>query len=609
MGVPELLTLLSRAPGALEKVRQGVHHQFDYVLVDGTNVAQTSRTAAVVQLFSHIKVTKAVILCYDSKRSRDHTIREQRVLRQSANSDIAAQTFADSLNAQLKGSTPIFVSNTEGEADYKLLHIQRSLSLAAHATFQTAPSILIVSEDSDVVCGSLCGPAPLHTTVATRLQDTTEELCLLRLSYIQKWFTRENMIKPAAPEPEVVKSLASGSGVVTKFDEDEPEEEATPAIPAATTAANSLLIGQGFQGCLDFILMFVLLKGSGNVPPALQRATRIDMQTVSNLTFSSDRPLLTMNGSSLVMHGQQMVALLGAAHLSDVTSRPATDDECKVAEAYLQQVAGVMLRYVLPMRFSGVSHDALDTREAQIPATPSFAAILSVLSGKETMEFSASDLRKLFPKGDALREVELVRSVKLSKMGCMIMGEQRLPRAATAKALTEVAQTPIELVARRWIEMGLSSASALRSLSTQAKGAFSFELRRMTATTSTPGPAATNEVLAAAGLALSYGSVPKGSIEKAAADAILASKAAKEAKAERKVALALKAEKKSEKKAGKKRDREDGVEGAAAPAAGGADGEKTKKRLGKKERQAIAAAKAKAAGAETAAPAATPAAE
>eukprot|EP00656_Telonema_subtile_P046798 TRINITY_DN53354_c0_g1_i1.p1 TRINITY_DN53354_c0_g1~~TRINITY_DN53354_c0_g1_i1.p1 ORF type:complete len:251 (+),score=66.70 TRINITY_DN53354_c0_g1_i1:155-907(+) len=228
------------------------------------------------------------------------------------------------------------------------------------------------------------------------------------------------------------------------------------------------------------------------------------------------------------------------------------------------------------------------------------------------MEFNAHDLRKLFPKGDALREVELVRPVKLSKMGCMIMGEQRLPRASTAKALTEISQAPIELVARRWIEMGLSSASALRSLSTQAKGAFSFELRRMTATTSTPGPSASIEVLAAAGLALSYGSVPKGSIEKAAADAILASKAAKAAAAERKVAAALKAEKKADKKAGKKRDREDGVEGSApAPAAGGADGEKTKKRLGKKERQAIAAAKAKAGGAEAATPAAaaTPASE
>ena len=580
MGVPELLTLLSRAPGALEKVRQGVHHQFDYVLVDGTNVAQTSRSAAVVQLFGHIKVTKGVILCYDSKRTRDHTVREQRVLRHSANSDIAAQAFADSLNIQLKGTAPIFVSTTEGEADYKLLHIQRSLLIAAHAAFQAPPSILIVSEDSDVVCGSLCGPSPLHTTVATRLQDTTEELCLLRLSFIQKWFTRENMMRPVvAPEPPQ-ESLAVGAGTVTKFDDDEPT--APPVVPSADTAANALLIQQGFQGCLDYILMFVLLKGSGNVPPALQRATRIDMQTVSNFTFMSNKPLLSLRGSSLILNGQQMVAILNAAHLSDVTSRPATDDECAAAEGYLQQVATVMYRYMLPMRFPGVAHDALDTREVPTPPTPSFAAILSVLSNNDSIELSVGDLRKNFPKSEGFREVELVRSVKMSKMGSTIMGEQRLPRAATGKQLVEVAQATAEGVARRWIDMGLSSAAALRNLSAaQVKGTFSFELRRMTSTSSDGTAAPSADVLAAAGLALSYGSVPKGSIEKTAIDNAAAAKAAKAAAAERKLAMEKKA---ADKKAGKKRERD---EGTTTPAANPTD--KTKKRLGKKERQALAA--------------------
>ncbi|CUG89066.1 Hypothetical protein, putative [Bodo saltans] len=200
MGIPELLKFIAKTtPNALFKVPCGSiidHHQlqhFDYVLVDATNLAQTIGFKRLVSVLttSAIRVNVALVFVFDSQRRRVGTSREHRTIHTTQDFELLVHKIADEIRTSWKargGSKvpEVLMSGRDvaGEADYKMLHMQRSLTTAAAASGKSNPSFLLVSEDSDVLCGALCGPCPQRVTLATTLQDTTTDLCMLSLQHV-----------------------------------------------------------------------------------------------------------------------------------------------------------------------------------------------------------------------------------------------------------------------------------------------------------------------------------------------------------------------------------------------------------------------------------------
>lgn len=200
MGVPDLLKFVAKsAPGALCRVpheTSGEHVAFDYVLVDATNVAQTMGFELVKDFFKKpsVVVNVAVIFVLDSQRRRVGTAREQRSHGATQDTELLVRKTAAEIIAHWKSACrdqeakkiPAVVMSgrdVSGEADYKMLHLHRSIASAHMAQKRPAPTFLMISEDSDVLCGCMCGLAPQQVSLGTTLRDTTLELCLLRLSF------------------------------------------------------------------------------------------------------------------------------------------------------------------------------------------------------------------------------------------------------------------------------------------------------------------------------------------------------------------------------------------------------------------------------------------
>ncbi|CCW67007.1 unnamed protein product [Phytomonas sp. Hart1] len=211
MGIPDFLKFAARSsPRALCRVpRSGTPSstlRFDYILVDATNVDQTIGIDELIEFLKlpTITVRKAVIFALDSQRSREGTVRHHRQTHTMIGDlDVRVQRMCTVLTkhyqSQLqnesdekrRGSTPLVLisgRNVAGEADYKILDLHRTIT-AAHllAHERTLPSFLFISEDSDMLCGALCGPAPHTIGIATNLRSTTLDLCILRVEQVLEY--------------------------------------------------------------------------------------------------------------------------------------------------------------------------------------------------------------------------------------------------------------------------------------------------------------------------------------------------------------------------------------------------------------------------------------
>lgn len=208
MGVPDFVKFIARSsPGALCRLPKSDTTEpllFDFILIDATNAAQTLGLEALLAFLSpdRILARSAVIFAIDSQRDRSGTSRSQRhTLVRIGDLDVQVSKLCSQLadqyrehGARHRGSATHVTTAPQiltsgrgvaGEADYKLLDLQRKLltSALAAGTAQL-PTFLFISEDSDVLCGALCGPAAQQVSIATRLQDVLYEPSILRLDRV-----------------------------------------------------------------------------------------------------------------------------------------------------------------------------------------------------------------------------------------------------------------------------------------------------------------------------------------------------------------------------------------------------------------------------------------
>lgn len=192
MGVPDFLKFAVRSsPDCLVPVSQRLQWSIDFVLVDATNVVQTIGFDHLFDLLvkSSMEITTAVIFAVDSQRDRSGTPRQHRQSRVPVGDlDVKVEEFCVRFKSAKKDAQrPLLLisgRSVAGEADYKILDVQRTIVSYAVFHEKPLPSFLFVSEDSDILCGALCGPAPHLSYIATSLHDTTFRLNLLRVSHI-----------------------------------------------------------------------------------------------------------------------------------------------------------------------------------------------------------------------------------------------------------------------------------------------------------------------------------------------------------------------------------------------------------------------------------------
>ncbi|CAM43916.1 conserved hypothetical protein [Leishmania braziliensis MHOM/BR/75/M2904] len=240
MGIPDFVKFIARtSPGALCRVpKGGSRHEpliFDFILIDATNAAQTLGLDTLRAFLNpnHLSARSAVIFALDSQRDRSGTARAHRhALVGIGDLDVQVQKLCGQLadayraregsNKRLSataGSSPYVLTSGRGvvgEADYKLLDLQRSLVTCAIASGAAVlPTFLFISEDSDVLCGALCGPAPQQVSIATKLQDVLFEPCILRLDRVLAFvatctdaFYAENEKEAAAAAKTKMKAMA-----------------------------------------------------------------------------------------------------------------------------------------------------------------------------------------------------------------------------------------------------------------------------------------------------------------------------------------------------------------------------------------------------------------
>lgn len=200
MGLPDFLKFAARsAPDALVPVtdNDGEHRivEFDFALVDVTNVAQTSGFDKLFHLFalSNIVVKSGIIFAVDSQRERRDVARRFRQSSMVGDLDVKVGAVCTRLaNGMMKAGKkkPLFLISgrgVAGEADYKILDIHRAIVATTMCDGRPTPTFLFVSEDSDILCGTLCGPAPQNVSIATTLHDTTFRMNILRVSYVMTY--------------------------------------------------------------------------------------------------------------------------------------------------------------------------------------------------------------------------------------------------------------------------------------------------------------------------------------------------------------------------------------------------------------------------------------
>eukprot|EP00758_Cryptobia_borreli_P003542 Tbor_TRINITY_DN3819_c0_g1::TRINITY_DN3819_c0_g1_i1::g.5550::m.5550 len=522
MGIPELSKFLAGAPGALLRVShtKGQPIEYDYVLIDGTNVSQTVGFEPVIQLLSkQITISKSIFIFFDSQRTRIGTSREQKIILTTHTSDVSAQRLSNDLFAQLgETAPPIYVSGRDvaGEADYKLLNAHRCLVMEAHRKHVESPKFLFISEDSDILCGALCGPSSPMITVATRLHDTTKELCLLStkriLSLVSPFVEEPAIEEQQQTEPDFIsrhkkQGPLRGQGSVVYFSDD--NDDVTPAKKSVNCVTNAErdALKRSYTGILDFVLLFVIVKGSGVVPPAVTGVTKIDIQTVWNSAMSAVEDLTRLVPDGIELNGPVILEILNRSHMSDAACRPSSDEELVGAKQYLTTVVRMIFRYCISMRSSDSSVDLLDTREDPITEKPSFAALSAVLA-QETLIFRFSEIFSYQKKmAKPPKSVDRMRSIRRSQYGSTL-GEEVHPEGIVAtKESDAMCRKPFDEIIQYWLEISSRSILKFREGMTpvdNSGASFSFELRRMTSCNA-PNSKVNSLVLGAAGLSTFYG--------------------------------------------------------------------------------------------------------
>lgn len=243
MGLPDFLKFAARsAPDALVPVTEsgGEHRsvEFDFALVDVTNVAQTSGFDKLFHLFalSNIVIKSSIIFAVDSQRERRDVARRFRQSSVVGDLDVKVGAFCTRLaNGMSKAGKkkPFFLISgrgVAGEADYKILDIHRGIVSTTMFYGQPTPTFLFVSEDSDILCGTLCGPAPQNVSIATTLHDTTFRMNILRVSYVTTYVAAcvdaagsEVQPTPATPPEKSFVVAALNPPVPSSVDLDEKE--------------------------------------------------------------------------------------------------------------------------------------------------------------------------------------------------------------------------------------------------------------------------------------------------------------------------------------------------------------------------------------------------
>ncbi|CAD2214250.1 hypothetical protein, conserved [Angomonas deanei] len=349
MGVPDLLKFVARAtPSALCKVPMEANSssqlQFDFVFVDATNIAQTISFPKLMEFLQNknIKVSKAVVFALDSQRDRVGTARHHRQTHLMVGDlDVQVQKVCMELQQYYNKSCgtgenvpKVLISgrNVYGEADYKLLSLHRNLVTAAIQSGATElPKFLFISEDSDIVGGLLCGPAPQCTYVATVLRHTLSQLHVLQVSHVMAYIAmcvdvfavEDTPAKEEAPAPEPEVEVAppvtagnpgEGDDVVRRKKVDGPmvavskakrlsdssdddDEDASAQPPQAPVVAaktpvketnkslfeeqSALTLASGHMlhsSAVDLVFLFILIMGNElDVPPIVKGATKVDI--------------------------------------------------------------------------------------------------------------------------------------------------------------------------------------------------------------------------------------------------------------------------------------------------------------------------------------------
>lgn len=351
MGLPDFLKYAVRsAPDSLTPTPSGKRKvSFDYVLIDATNVSQT---VGFDQLFtflmeSGVIIKKAIIFAIDSQRDRTGTARHHRLSRSVVGDlDVTVQDFISRLTKAFtaspsKDTMPQLLMSgrgVAGEADYKMLSIQRTIIVSSWYHHMEVPTFLFVSEDSDILCGAICGPVPQNSFIATSLHDTTFRMNILRVSHVVTYISAcvdafassaeadtqqapqqkpievrptpppapPAPIKESEPEPEeedIVRRkkkdgpmIATGVREVLGSDSDEDEEDANeedaPQKEAPLSAApekpivrsitsHDLAAGRVIHSSmLDFVFLFQVIMGNGeSVPPLVRGVTKVDVHS------------------------------------------------------------------------------------------------------------------------------------------------------------------------------------------------------------------------------------------------------------------------------------------------------------------------------------------
>ncbi|KEG09662.1 hypothetical protein DQ04_04851040 [Trypanosoma grayi] len=338
MGLPDFLKFVARAsPAALCRIPKGggvATLCFDFVLIDATNAHQTIGLETLAEFLKQpqLQVRRAIIFAMDAQRHRAGTSRSHRTHTTVIDADVAIQQLCCELERHYRqrpggASLQILISGRQvaGEADYKILDMQRQLVTQALAAGAEVPTFCLISEDSDVLCGALCGPAPHTVSIATKLHDTMFEMCVLRLTHVLAYIavcvealSGENeeatgppldtntpiskseqekldvvAVEEGEEEEDVVRRkkqdgpmVATGACVAlsdSDSDGEDGEEAPVQTLPTSppTITAQHISTAEILQNsCVDLVFLFVVVMGNGgNVPPVIRGVTKVDIQS------------------------------------------------------------------------------------------------------------------------------------------------------------------------------------------------------------------------------------------------------------------------------------------------------------------------------------------
>jgi hypothetical protein len=476
MGIPDLMRFVARdAAGALRRVPASGNTSFDYVLVDLTNAMQTLKPAVLTKLLTvQLRANTALVLVVDGQRQRQGTAREQRQFLQQRDADVTVQQIASALlgfagtddanaltdasgakraraeaapsRAVGSKSQPRVVlvgREVAGEGDYKLLSIHRRLvtlheqrsqraTSAATPTAAARPTFLLVSEDSDVLCGAMCGPCPQDVTIATTLHDALHEVHFLSVGPIlRRLYSTSGLLvataaaavasSNAAPshfQPVSMTEVAAAAPKKVVFGDDDDDTgknsaEASVAPAAPVRLSKVLPQQQDVQSAaLDFIFLFALVLGSSTTPPITKGATRVDAaacwQHYANLVAGNAKlrsgrvvdartSLLRFATSgddspaSVFVDAELFSTLLEGARFADDRSRVPTADERKYAREFIKH----LVRSTVALMVGAPTDSRADV--GKFATAPSVSCLTTVLEAHEERAYQFTFDFSLYP--------------------------------------------------------------------------------------------------------------------------------------------------------------------------------------------------------------------